>query len=69
MGTLTNRAKKLFVQLQKDYDSDVLRLGLALRAHHYRDYREKHNWKKEFKTFPIKAVYTIKIRRLGMEMQ
>lgn len=63
------RAGKLFVQLQKDYNSDVLKLGLALRAHHYRDYWNKHDWKKDFKNFPIKAVYTIKIRRLGMEMQ
>ncbi|MGG0935208.1 Ger(x)C family spore germination protein [Brevibacillus centrosporus] len=66
---MENRAKKLFTQLQKDYNSDILRIGLALRAHHYRDYWEKHDWKKEFKDFPVEAVYTIKIRRLGMEMQ
>ncbi|MED4753828.1 Ger(x)C family spore germination protein [Brevibacillus choshinensis] len=66
---MENRAKKLFTQLQKDYNSDILRLGLALRAHHYRDYWEKHDWRKDFKNFPVDAVYTIKIRRLGMEMQ
>ncbi len=63
------RSSKLFTQLQKDYSSDILRLGLALRGHHYRDYWKKHDWRKDFKNFPVKAVYTIKIRRLGMEMQ
>lgn len=66
---MESRAKRLFTQLQKDYDSDVIKLGLSLRAHHYRDYWQKHNWKKDFKNFPISADYTIKIRRLGMEMQ
>ncbi|MGZ0052582.1 Ger(x)C family spore germination C-terminal domain-containing protein [Brevibacillus gelatini] len=46
-----------------------MKLGLALRAHHYRDYWQKHDWKKDFKNFPIDVDYTIKIRRLGMEMQ
>ena len=66
---MENRAQKLFQQLQKDYNSDILKLGLALRAHHYRDYWEKHDWERDFKNFPVRAVYTIKIRRLGMEMQ
>ncbi|WP_025844147.1 Ger(x)C family spore germination protein [Brevibacillus agri] len=66
---MEERAKKLFHQLQKEYNSDILKLGLALRAHHYRDYWEKHDWKKDFKNFPIGVDYTIKIRRLGMEMQ
>ncbi|RNB56972.1 Ger(x)C family spore germination protein [Brevibacillus gelatini] len=66
---MDKRAKKLFHQLQKEYNSDVLKLGLALRAHHYRDYWQKHDWKKDFKNFPIDVDYTIKIRRLGMEMQ
>lgn len=66
---MEERAKKLFHQLQKEYNSDILKLGLALRAHHYRDYWEKHDWKKDFKNFPIGVDYTIKIRRLGLEMQ
>ncbi|MGG1661864.1 Ger(x)C family spore germination protein [Brevibacillus sp. NRS-1366] len=66
---MEGRARKLFRQLQKDYNSDLLKLGLALRAHHYRDYWEKHDWEKDFKNFPSDVVYTIKIRRLGMEMQ
>jgi spore germination protein KC len=66
---MEQRANKLLRQLQKDFNSDIMKLGLALRAHHYRDYWEKHDWKKDFKNFPIRVVYTIKIRRLGMEMQ
>ncbi|GEB33523.1 MULTISPECIES: Ger(x)C family spore germination protein [Brevibacillus] len=66
---MEERAKKLFYQLQKEDNSDILKLGLALRAHHYRDYWEKHDWHKDFKNFPIGVDYTIKVRRLGMEMQ
>ncbi|MGN7471327.1 Ger(x)C family spore germination protein [Brevibacillus sp. SAFN-007a] len=66
---MDDRAKKLIYQLQKEYNSDILKLGLALRAHHYRDYWETHDWVKDFKQFPIGVDYTIKIRRLGMEMQ
>lgn len=66
---MEQRANKLLHQLQKDFNSDILKLGLSLRAHHYRDYWEKHDWQKDFKNFPVRVVYTVKIRRLGMEMQ
>ncbi|USG64281.1 Ger(x)C family spore germination protein [Brevibacillus ruminantium] len=65
---MENRAKKLFHQLQDEHNSDVLKLGLALHAHHYFDYWVEHKWLEDFKDFPIKATYTIKLRRLGMEM-
>ncbi|CAM5795038.1 Ger(x)C family spore germination C-terminal domain-containing protein [Brevibacillus borstelensis] len=54
--------------LQKQYNSDILKLGLAMRGHHYADYWRKHDWFKDFKQFPIEVKYTIKLRRLGMEM-
>ncbi|BAH42610.1 spore germination protein [Brevibacillus brevis NBRC 100599] len=66
---MENRAKKLLQQLQKQYNSDILKLGLTLRAKHYQDYWKTHNWKQDFKDFPIRVTYTIKLRRLGMEMQ
>ncbi|MGK5508754.1 Ger(x)C family spore germination protein [Brevibacillus formosus] len=66
---MENRAKKLLQQLQKQYNSDILKLGLTLRAKHYQDYWKTHNWKKDFRDFPIHVTYTIKLRRLGMEMQ
>ncbi|MED1780317.1 Ger(x)C family spore germination protein [Brevibacillus fortis] len=66
---MENRAKKLLQQLQKQYNSDILKLGLTLRAKHYHDYWKTHDWKKDFRDFPIRVKYTIKLRRLGMEMQ
>ncbi|MFF0827536.1 Ger(x)C family spore germination protein [Brevibacillus sp. NPDC003359] len=66
---MEKRSKKLLQQLQKQYNSDVLKLGLILRAKHYSDYWKTHNWKKDFRDFPIRVKYTIKLRRLGMEMQ
>lgn len=66
---LENRAKKMLGSLQKQYNSDILKLGLSLRATHYRDYWETHDWNEDFKDFPIHVIYTIKLRRLGMEMQ
>ncbi|GIO04698.1 hypothetical protein J31TS6_07260 [Brevibacillus reuszeri] len=66
---MESRAKKMLQPLQKQYNSDILKLGLTLRALHYRDYWETHNWKEDFKDFPIRVIYTIKLRRLGMEMQ
>lgn len=66
---MENRAKKLLQQLQKQYNSDILKLGLTLRAKHYDEYWKKHDWKEDFRDFPIRVKYTIKLRRLGMEMQ
>lgn len=66
---MEERAKKLLLQLQKQYNSDILKLGLTLRAKHYHEYWKKHNWKEDFRDFPIRVTYTIKLRRLGMEMQ
>ncbi|WP_409177938.1 Ger(x)C family spore germination protein [Brevibacillus fortis] len=66
---MENRAKKLLLQLQKHYNSDILKLGLTLRAKHYQEYWETHDWKKDFRDFPVRVKYTIKLRRLGMEMQ
>jgi spore germination protein KC len=68
-GEMDKRAAKLLKQLQKDFKIDVLKLGMALRAHHYRDYWVKHDWEKEFPPFKIRILYTIKIRRFGMEMK
>jgi spore germination protein KC len=65
---MEKRAAKLLHQLQKEFRSDILKLGLTLRAHHYWEYWKKHNWEEEFPTFKIKVVYNIKLRRLGMEM-
>lgn len=66
---MESRAKKMLGKLQKEYNSDVLKLGLAMRAHHYRDYWVTHDWRKDFRNFPIEVEYTVKLRRLGMEMQ
>jgi spore germination protein KC len=66
---MEDRAKKLLLQLQKQYNSDILKLGLTLRAKHYHEYWKKHNWKEDFRDFPVGVTYTIKLRRLGMEMQ
>jgi spore germination protein KC len=68
-GEMEKRAAKLLQQLQKELKTDVLKLGMALRAHHYWEYWVKHDWEKDFPTFKIKILYTIKIRRLGMEMK
>ncbi|WP_429843005.1 Ger(x)C family spore germination protein [Brevibacillus sp. FIR094] len=66
---MENRAKKLLQQVQKQYNSDILKLGLTLRAKHYQDYWKTHNWKEDFRDFPVRVTYKIKLRRLGMEMQ
>ncbi|QDS35290.1 Ger(x)C family spore germination protein [Brevibacillus brevis] len=66
---MEKRSKKLLQQLQKQYNSDILKLGLALRARHYQDYWKTHDWKEDFRDFPVRVTYTIKLRRLGMEMQ
>ncbi|EMT52949.1 MULTISPECIES: Ger(x)C family spore germination protein [Brevibacillus] len=65
---MEKRARKMLDILQKQYNSDILKLGLAMRGHHYADYWRKHDWFKDFKQFPIEVKYTIKLRRLGMEM-
>ncbi len=66
---MEKRASNMLQRLQKDFRSDILELGMSLRAHHYRDYWQKHDWEKDFPDFPIRIVYDIKIRRLGMEMK
>jgi spore germination protein KC len=66
---MEKRARNLIRILQKEYRSDVLKLGSSLRAHHYHDYWKKHDWNKEFPNFPIQVEYIIKLRRLGMETQ
>jgi len=66
---MESRAQTMIQKVQEQANSDILRLGLRLRAHHYHDYWVSHNWHKEFKNFPIQVEYTIKLRRLGMEMQ
>ncbi|MEJ8547765.1 Ger(x)C family spore germination protein [Brevibacillus borstelensis] len=65
---MEKRARKMLDILQNQYNSDILKLGLALRGHHYNDYWRHHNWFKDFKEFPIDVKYTVKLRRLGMEM-
>lgn len=66
---MEERADQMIVKVQKQYNSDIFKLGLKLRGHHYRDYWIKHDWIRDFKNFPIRVEYTIKLRRLGMEMQ
>ena len=65
---MDKRANKLIEKLQKKYNSDILKLGLRLRAQYYHEYWKHHDWDEEFKDFPIRVVYTVKLRRLGMEM-
>lgn len=65
---MEKRAQKLIDILQGEYNSDVFKLGLALRGRHFHDYWSKHEWPKDFKDFPIEVKYVIKLRRLGMEM-
>ncbi|MGG3886370.1 Ger(x)C family spore germination protein [Brevibacillus panacihumi] len=65
---LEKRAKHMVTKLKK-HNSDILKLGLHLRSYHFRDYWSHHDWNKAFKDFPIRVEYTIKLRRLGMEMQ
>jgi len=65
---METRAKHVIQKLKK-HNSDVLKLGLHLRSYHFRDYWIHHDWNKAFKDFPIRVEYTIKLRRLGMEMQ
>ncbi|MDH4617675.1 Ger(x)C family spore germination protein [Brevibacillus sp. AY1] len=66
---MEERANQMIEKVQKQYNSDIFKLGLKLRGHHYRDYWIKHDWNQDFKNFPIRVEYTIKLRRLGMEMQ
>jgi len=66
---MQKRAARTIRRLQQDFRSDILKLGQALRAYHYRDYWVKHDWHKEFPDFPVRVEYLVKIRRLGMEMK
>ncbi|WP_400164270.1 Ger(x)C family spore germination protein [Brevibacillus sp. TJ4] len=65
---MERRAHEVVGKVQKEFNSDVLRLGLKLRAQHYHDYWKHHDWNEDFKDFPIRIVYTIKLQRLGMAM-
>jgi hypothetical protein len=65
---MEKRSNKMVEKLQKKYNSDILKLGLKLRAQYYHEYWKHHEWDEEFKDFPIRVVYTVKLRRLGMEM-
>ncbi|WP_019120047.1 Ger(x)C family spore germination protein [Brevibacillus massiliensis] len=66
---MEKRAAKLINMLQKDFKSDILKLGLAIHGHHYRDYWVSHNWVEEFPRFPISVQYDVHIRRIGMKMK
>lgn len=66
---MEKRAAKLVRQAQEAFRSDILQLGLTLKAHHYRDYWEKHNFERDFPELQIKVTYDVRIRRLGMEMK
>ncbi|UFJ39189.1 Ger(x)C family spore germination protein [Brevibacillus humidisoli] len=65
---MEKRAAELLVKLQKEYRSDVLKLGLWVKGHH-QDYWSRHDWETSFPDLPIKVTYDIRIRRFGMEMQ
>ncbi len=66
---MEKRAAKLIGMLQNEFKSDILKLGLSLRAHHYHDYWVNHNWEQEFPRFPISVQYDVYIRRIGMEVK
>ncbi|MBO8164444.1 MAG: Ger(x)C family spore germination protein [Brevibacillus sp.] len=64
---MEKRAQKLIGKLQKEYRSDILKLGLWEKANHW-DYWRKHDWQQVFSDFPIRVTYDIRIRRFGMEV-
>ncbi|MDQ0338932.1 Ger(x)C family germination protein [Caldalkalibacillus uzonensis] len=65
---LQNRAHELISKLQTEYGVDALKLGLKLKAYHYKTW-EKIDWEKEFPHAIIDVTYDVKIRRTGMQMK
>ncbi|MGD8190133.1 Ger(x)C family spore germination protein [Brevibacillus ginsengisoli] len=66
---LDRRAKSLLIKLQKEYKTDVLKLGSIMHAYHYQDYWVNHHWNEDFPKMEVSVVYDVRIRRLGMEMR
>ncbi|EGL82741.1 germination protein, Ger(x)C family [Caldalkalibacillus thermarum TA2.A1] len=60
------QAQELIRKLQKNYGVDALRLGLKLKAFHYKTWQQL-DWEKEFPNATINVTYDVKIRRTGMQ--
>ncbi|MEW9671910.1 Ger(x)C family spore germination protein [Ammoniphilus sp. 3BR4] len=65
---MTNQAKKMIHKLQKEYKSDVLKLGTFVRATHPQWWTAE-KWIEVFPYGKIQVTYEVHIRRTGMEIR
>lgn len=65
---MNEKAEKLIRKLQKDYKSDVLKLGTFVRISHPQWWNAE-KWKEIFPHGEIQVKYDVHIRRTGMELR
>lgn len=65
---LIRNAEGMADKIQNEFKSDILGLGVRLRAFHF-DLWKQVDWEREFPNVDIRISYSIEMRRTGMEMR